>query len=529
MSKDLFAREALTQIPKILTLLDRNPHSPTYGCFDRNFWHYKTKDFANGRMQELVLPLALVYDLPISDNPYYQQPAIKTWVESGIIYQTNNVYNDGFCNQNFPLEHSTNATAFSLFAGLESYHLLGLMNYEALQCFEHQAQGLAHRKFSQSASQEALILLCLERLGQMLQTSKWHRIKASRLERLLSLQSQEGWFKESDTFDPGYHSLTISFLAQLDDLRSDLRLKESLIKAVELAAYFIHPDGSHGGEYGSLNTYQFFPYGFELVGEWLPDALRINDRFLQGIKNGLSACYGDDYSLGNQVWNYLLTWRDFVPGRPQPLARDVASIWLKEAEILIKRRPHVELYVALNKGGVFKLFRENKLLLSDTHFSLKVRQGRQIKNAVAHLMSAYTIHVEQDDILIEGGLSWVKSNQLSSFKLVLMRVLMLILGRFFSKQIQRLNSSKIVLGKQDTPFRFTRRFRWEKNQWQIIDELYADSWRGVISAGIGCDQTSMDIPLSRTFQRGQLQPWLDVTDEIRKLTPGQCLKLERRF
>jgi hypothetical protein len=192
----------------------------------------------------------------------------------------------------------------------------------------------------------------------------------------------------------------------------------------------------------------------------------------------------------------------FIPGRPQPLARDVASIWLKEAEILIKRRPYVELYVALNKGGVFKLFRENKLILSDTHFSLQVRQGRQIKNAVAHLMSSYTIHVEQDEVLIEGGLSWVKPNQLSSLKLVFMRILMLILGKFFSKQIQRLNASEIAGGKQDSPFRFTRRFRWERNQWQIIDELYADSWRGVISAGIGCDQTSMDIPISRTFQRG---------------------------
>lgn len=529
MSKDLFAREALAQIPKILTLLDRNPHSPTYGCFDRNFWHYKTKDFANGKMQELVLPLALVYDLPISDNPYYQQPAIKNWVEAGIIYNVDSIYIDSFCDENLPLEHSARATAFSLFASLESYDLLGLMNYEALQGFERQAQGLAHCRLSQSASQEALILLCLERLGQMLQTSKWHRIKASRLEKLLSLQSQEGWFKERDTFDPGYHSLTISFLAQLDVLRSDLRLKESLTKAVELVTYFIHPDGSYGGEYGSLNTYQFFPYGFELVGEWLPDALRINDRFLLGIKNGLSACYSDDYSLGNQVWNYLLAWRDFVPGRPQPVPRDVASIWLKEAEILIKRRPHVELYVALNKGGVFKLFRENKLILSDTHFSLQVRQGRQIKNAVAHLMSAYTIHVEQDEILIEGGLSWVKSNQLSSLKLVFMRLLILGFGQFFSKPIQRLNAAEIITGKQDSPFRFTRRFRWEKNQWQIIDELYADSWRGVISVGMGCAQTAMDIPLSRTFQRGQLQPWLDLTDEIRKLTPGQSLKLERRF
>ena len=62
MNKDLFAREAIAQIPKILTLLDRNVHSPTYGCFDRNFWHYKIIDFPSGMAQEFVLPLALAYD-----------------------------------------------------------------------------------------------------------------------------------------------------------------------------------------------------------------------------------------------------------------------------------------------------------------------------------------------------------------------------------------------------------------------------------------------------------------------------------
>jgi hypothetical protein len=35
MARDALASAALAEIPKILTLLDRNRHSPTYGCFDR--------------------------------------------------------------------------------------------------------------------------------------------------------------------------------------------------------------------------------------------------------------------------------------------------------------------------------------------------------------------------------------------------------------------------------------------------------------------------------------------------------------
>ena len=46
--KNLFANAALAQIPKILTLQDRNPHNPHYGCFDRNYWQYKIIDFPSG-------------------------------------------------------------------------------------------------------------------------------------------------------------------------------------------------------------------------------------------------------------------------------------------------------------------------------------------------------------------------------------------------------------------------------------------------------------------------------------------------
>jgi len=39
----------------------------------------------------------------------------------------------------------------------------------------------------------------------------------------------------------------------------------------------------------------------------------------------------------------------------------------------------------------------------------------------------------------------------------------------------------------------------------------------VLTAGIGCDQTSIYVVMSRTFQRGQLQPWLDLTQSVRLL------------
>lgn len=538
MNRDLFARAALAQIPKILTLCDRNPHSPTYGCFDRNFWHYKIIDFPSGMAQEFVLPLALVYETNIPNNPYYHQPMIREWVEAGILYAAKSARKDGSCDDYFPYERAGGAAAFSLLACIESYRLLGLDNFEMLKFFESRADWLAnHHESGQLTNHQALIVLCLELLSGLLKTSKWKRAKAIRLERIFNWQSSEGWFQEYEGCDPGYHTLTISCLARLYQIKPDPRLKEVLTAAVELAAHFIYPDGSYGGEIGSRNTYNFFPHGFEIVGRWLPAALRINDQFLAGMANGLAPCYSDDHIIGHHTWNYLLAWRDFVPERPTPLPRPIGQIWLQEAQIFIDRRSHseslgspphtTELYIALNKGGVFKIFRDRQLVASDTHFSLLVREGKKIKNAVGHLIGSYQIQIKENEILIFGKLGWAKQQQMTTAKLVLLRLVMLFGGRFFPNLIRKLLQKMLIVGKQDAPFRFMRKLTWDNGRWLVTDELKAESWENVISVGIGCDQTSIYVVMSRTFQIHQLQPWLDLTSELPKLTPEQPLRVER--
>ena len=54
-TRALYLRLALPYVPRILHLLDQNPYSPNYGCFDRAFWHYRTMDFPCGMSQEMVL------------------------------------------------------------------------------------------------------------------------------------------------------------------------------------------------------------------------------------------------------------------------------------------------------------------------------------------------------------------------------------------------------------------------------------------------------------------------------------------
>ena len=529
-NKDLFAQKALAQIPKILTLLDRNPHSPTYGCFDRTFWQYKVIDFPAGMSQEFVYPLALAYHCNLPDNIFYRQPIIKEWVEAGIMYAAKSSHANGSCDDYFPYERAAGASAFSLLACIESYTLMGLDNPIALDFFQLRADWLAeHQESGRLTNHQALTVLCLELLGNLLQTDRWNKAKQERIEQVLAWQNPEGWFIEYEGCDPGYHTLTISCLARVYELNKSERLKKAIASAVELAAQFVHPDGSYGGEYTSRNTYNFFPHGFELVGKWLPEALNINDRFLQGLKNGLGACYSDDRIIGHHTWNYLLAWRDFVTARPPLQPRPQGRFYLKEGGILIDRRSDTELYLALNKGGVFKLFRDSKLIVSDTQFSLLVQQGNKLKNAVGHLVDDYQIKLEPNRIAIAGNLGWAKQKQMTPFNLIVLRLVMLSVGRFFPNLIRRILQKILITGRQTAPYQFNREFSWQGDCWQVTDRLTAESWDNIVSADIGCDRTSIYVVMSRTFEPGQLQPSLDLSDRVKNLRSGSSFNLTRNL
>ena len=68
--RTLYATTAMADVPRLLGAIDRNPYRRTYGCLDRQFWHYRTAAFPSEMYQEGALPLALVYAtmLPCADS-----------------------------------------------------------------------------------------------------------------------------------------------------------------------------------------------------------------------------------------------------------------------------------------------------------------------------------------------------------------------------------------------------------------------------------------------------------------------------
>jgi len=525
MSADALASHALKEIPKLLMLQDRNPHSPAYGCFDRNYWQYRIVDFPSGMAQEFVYPLALAYSMELPGNRFAGDPALREWIIAGMRFASSSAHKDGSCDDFFPFERAAGAAAFSLYACMESYTLLGLKDSGLVAFFEKRGRWLAsHEESGRLSNHEALIVYCLFLLVNRFGVEDLAEAYRTRLVRLLSWQHEEGWFQEYDGCDLGYQTLTIALLAQLYDGTGDEALKEPLSRAIAMTAEFMHPDGSFGGEYSSRNTYNFCPHGFEIVGRWLPKALALNDRFIGAIKAGLAPCYSDDHMVAHHLWSYLLAAKHYMTDRTPEGEFRSERAYFPGAGLLVDRRGETELYLALNKGGVFKLFRDGRQVTSDTQLSFKMKNGA---TAVCHMIDDYAVTVAQDEISVAGDAGWAKQKLMAPLDNLILRSFMFLVGRFCPNLVRRLLQGMLITHKRLAPFRFLRRLRWHNDAWHIEDQVQSDHWGNVAAAGVSGLQTSIFVIQSRPYQRGQHQLMLDVSDQVRALEHGKALEIQR--
>lgn len=527
--RDSFARHALALIPSILSQQDRDPHSPTCGCFDADYWHRRSTDFPRGSAAEAVLPLALAYSLDVPGNPFHREPALKQWIEAGIRYAARSTHPDGSCDDCFPFEKSPGATAASLLACLDAYALLGLNDAEMLQFFTRRADWLAaQRDHTRDSTPLALTVLALEKAGRLLDTDRWAQTTTERLARLLRLQDEEGWFPERKGADPGCHTFVLGLLAQLHQLAPSHELRAALTNGIAFAAEFLHPDGSFGGEYGSVGTPALFPHGFEIAGQWLPEALAVNDQFLGGLLRAPDARDGDRRLLTRRCWSFLLAWRDWVGTRPPLAPRPTGRRYFKNAGLLIDRRDGCELYVALNKGGVFKLWRDGTLVASDTQLSVQMQTRGKFSTAVANQIGHHRIQLDGHTIRISGRLALADGKRTSTRRLILRRILMATIGRVFPKLARTRCRTHRDTSRKSAPFRFTRSLAWSNGRLQVTDELHAKrGWDSARSVGIGAFQSGACAQPTRIFEAAQLQQWQDFTGETHQLGPDEPLKIER--
>lgn len=527
-ARALLAQEALSHIPKLLMLQDRSPTSPTFGCFDRGYWHMRTSDFPCGITQTFLLPLALAYSLPIPGSPYYQQPELRRWAIAGVRFAARSAHADGSCDDYYPFERASGAAGFSLFACLEAAELFDLWDdAEIVPFLKKRARWLAgHEESGRLSNHEALIIACLARLAEKF-GGEWHGLMEARAVRLMGWQSAEGWFDEYGGMDPGYLTLTIAMLTDADRRFPALGLKEPVGAAIRFLSHCIAPDGSLGGEWTSRATVNFFPHGLEMAGAWEPLALQIADVGYRRFAAQTQPCHADDRIGGHHVWSQLLAWREWHEARPAPLAFGDCLHDFAEAKVRVQQRGKLRLICGWSRGGAFRLFDGEKLLRADTGPSLRLTDGRVV---IANLDGAEVVERSADRLVIEAPLAYAKSALLTPFKSIVLRSIMLTAGRFFPDLVRRALQKLLVTGRKDAPFRFRRALTWEDGALVIEDHLRAeDGWASVAEIGQSGFQVGLTTVMARVWEPAQFQEWESLTERLASLRRDEPLVVRQAF
>ncbi len=508
-----YSDEALLCLPRILLMIDRNPYSPTYGCFDRSFWHYKVSDFPCGMSQEFVLPLAMAYTFPYEDNPYFQKSRIKEFALQGIRYAAQSSHRDGTCDDYFPNERAMGALVFSLNAFCESLLYLNEKPTDLLEFISKRATYLLkHNESGRLSNHQALAALAL--YNTWLLTNDDTFLKGT--EHFVSIvekwQSKEGWFQEYEGADPGYQSCTISFLGRLFKKNQDEHLLKLLNPAVDFSWYFMHPDGSYAGEYGSRNTYHFYPYGFEVMAPYNQRAAQIADHFLKvSLPNRTRYFNDDDRMCAHYVYDWLQSYNDFSPIRSTESILDAKpySKWFEEAKLFIKRNENYHAILNLSKGGVLKVFSKAGPLYSDTGPILLTDKNQVLVSHIVSPENQISVDLDANMCAVSGRFCIRKAKYSSPFKQILFRILNITMGAFNENLLRSILQKFLITGKNFTSVCFDRHFRFLHDS-IIVDTRVTDNANSckLVKSHLSTDATSIYVANSNVYSTSMLLPWI---------------------
>lgn len=545
--RDQYALEALRHIRRLLTAVDRNPFRPTYGCFDRQYWHYRTAAFPSEMYQEAVLPLAQVYAYDLPGNRWQGEARLRELAVAGIRFAARSSHADGSCDDYYPYERALGAAVFSLAAATHAYQILELDDAELVTWFQRRARWLIdHDETGRLSNHQALAAVGLMRVAQITGRGEYRQAAAARVERVLAWQHAEGWFDEYGGADPGYQTVTIENLATYRRLSGDTALDEPLQRAVEFAALFLHPDGSYAGEYGSRGTYHWYPHGLELLARQHADVAELADGFLTALETGRHADFNDDRLIAHRLGSLVEAYRDWSPDRPRKVQQAVEtdSRYLPGCGLLIHRGPDHQTVISTARGGICKHFarHEGYRAMTDVGLLVEFDDGR-LAASQQHVVGR-EVHVELDSqsgaipyLTVQGPLHWVRCETATLLTQAAFHVAMLCLGRWLRGPVRWLLQRRLITGRRPCRMTLSRRFEWHaatedagSPTLRIRDEIELHDRRlRVRRMSFGSDHQLAYVAAANVYQDATLAPWTDLADWVDRLNEQRRVTIVREW
>jgi hypothetical protein len=472
LTANAYLVEVHAALPRMLGLFDANPASRTCGVGDRQYWAWKTKDFADGSFQCVCAGLAgLAADglLPRAIDERAILRRLDTIVRALALIRAP----DGSLAEAYPRESSFCVTALGVFDVTSAIHTLGerLDARQRNQWLEIVAPmaaflGRADETHGLIANHLATAAAALYRWSAL--TGVPDRRASELLGRVLAAQSDEGWYSEYGGADPGYLTLCLYYLADLHLFRPDLGLATSLEKAVAFAAHFAHPDGSFGGAYGWRGTRFLCPAAFEMLSGTVPAAASLAMFARQGVAaRTIPVLTGlDDPNFAALFGAWCRAARCAAQkadlGRTDPLPCDAGAerrIEFPQAGMLVDAGASHYSIVATRKGGVVYHFGADDRTLVSGGVAARDARGNWVTSQA--LWRSVHAAVEGDQLTIEVELCTPRGAATAPWMFAALRVMAITIFRFraINECFKRAAAARLMFEPRGIGVRVRRRIR----------------------------------------------------------------------
>ncbi len=369
-------------LSRILSLQDNNPLSPTYGCLDRNYWHFKTIiDFPSATYQQAILGLAELYTNTNKKRPFSESPVLKDRIVSGLMYWCKIQNKDGSLNEYYQNDHSFCPTAFTAFAAAKTFYICENLFNDSQKIIIKNSLLKAGNWLSEHSYPEVQnqMIASMNALYFISMTLKNEKIKSAFLKRrseVLNAQDEEGWFSEYNGADIGYSFVAIDLFANYLEKRNDKEVLKAVEKLLKFIINFIHPDGTIGSTYGSRCTSHIMPYGIIYFSQFdFPEALELLEWYnihnqQQEIINPLqiddkyfSYFYFNSYAKAACLKN---SSKENIDKKKPHLLNTIKLF--NSAGLLKYDKDNVQVFLSWKRKGVNQIYFNNNLVYADTGY-----------------------------------------------------------------------------------------------------------------------------------------------------------------
>lgn len=533
-------------VPRLLSMADRNPCSPTYGCFDRGFWHYRTLiDYAAPIHQEAALTLVIAAQQQGPGNPHAGAQPLYELAGAALRFWASLQRGDGSFDEFYPHERSFVATAFTAYAVSETLLKLGARaaegQGEVLGALRRAGEWLGGHRDVEVVNHTAGAIAALQNIFLLTGERCFAQYRRAKVEELLAHQHPEGWFYEYGGADPGYLSLAVDYLAK--DLRhsGDERLAEAVQRALAFMVWFLHPDGSYGGEYGSRNVKYLMPHGLELLAPRSPEARLLLGGLYRALRQGrvVSPAVMDDRYTGFFLNKYAEAWADHRPWFGEGAADPPRGVRIfPGAGLVADHGPQACTVVGMSKHGVVKCYAtggEGGLLYGDTGYFAVFADGAVATTQWLDLGVEQQVRAGAGRVEIEVHGAMARMNT----SLPLRRYLIpfrLFLGCFgWSGALMEWFGAKVkermILKKHFLPLQVERHIQIEEHELRIADRLRLGQGRRLVRLARIPQAAALHVASSRYWQPGEGKAeghWQAGQEELALLNRGGVLRVLTR-